>query len=49
MWGTILSDPLAIVALVGRYPTSQLMARMPIPHRQGFTRMPMRAPGTMGY
>ena len=30
MWGTILSDPLAIIALVGRYPSSQLMARMPL-------------------
>ena len=33
MWGTNLSVPLAIVALVGRYPPNQLMARMPIPVR----------------
>ena len=33
MWGTVLSDPLAIVALVGRRPANQLMARMPVPVR----------------
>ena len=31
VWGTILSEPLIIVALVGRYPANQLMIRMPIP------------------
>ena len=31
VWGTILSEPLNIVALVGRYPANQLMIRMPIP------------------
>ena len=31
VWGTFLSEPLNIVALVGRYPTNQLMLRMPIP------------------
>ena len=30
VWPTILSDRLAIVALVGRYPTNKLMARGPI-------------------
>ena len=30
VWGVILSDPLAIVALVSRYLTNKLMARMPI-------------------
>ena len=29
VWGASLSGPLAIVALVGRYPANQLMARMP--------------------
>ena len=33
MWGFSLSAPLAIVALVGRYPANKLMARMPIPVR----------------
>ena len=33
VWGTVLSDPLAIVALVGRRPANQLMARMPAPRR----------------
>ena len=33
VWGTVLSDPLAIVALVGRRPANQLMARMPVPRR----------------
>src|SRR5699024_6904899 len=27
VWGIILSDPLAIIASVGRYPTDELMAR----------------------
>ena len=30
MWGTFLSEPLAIVDLVGRYLTNYLMAREPI-------------------
>ena len=30
MWGTFLSEPLDIVALVGRYPANKLMSRMPI-------------------
>ena len=33
MWGTFLSEPLRIVASVGRYPTDKLMRRMPIPVR----------------
>ena len=33
MWGTFLSEPLRIVASVGRYPADQLMRRMPIPVR----------------
>ena len=33
MWGTVLSDPLAIAALVGRRPANKLMARMPVPDR----------------
>ena len=34
MWPFILSDRLPIVALVGRYPTNQLIGRRPIPRRQ---------------
>ena len=33
MWGAFLSEPLRIVASVGRYPADQLMRRMPIPVR----------------
>ena len=36
MWGTFLSEPLRIVALVGRHPTNKLMRRMPIPCRRSF-------------
>ena len=30
MWGTFLSEPLPIVASVGRYPTDKLIGRIPI-------------------
>ena len=30
MWGAFLSEPLSIVALVGRYPANKLMERIPI-------------------
>ncbi len=33
MWGAFLSEPLRIVATVGRYPAVKLMRRMPIPVR----------------
>ena len=33
MWPSTLSGRLLIVALVGRYPTNQLIRRGPIPHR----------------
>ena len=36
MWGTFLSEPLRIVALVGRCPANKLMRRMPIPDRRIF-------------
>jgi hypothetical protein len=29
VWGVTLSGPLPVVALVGRYPTNQLMGRRP--------------------
>jgi hypothetical protein len=33
VWGTTLSGPLPVVALVGRYPTNKLMGRRPLPKR----------------
>jgi hypothetical protein len=33
VWLTILSDQLPIVALVGRYPTNQLIGRRPLTQR----------------
>ena len=48
MWGTFLSEPLRIVALVGRCPANQLMRRMPIPYRRTFPPTPMQAPGLWG-
>ena len=33
MWGTFLSEPLLIVALVGRYPANKLIRRIPILYR----------------
>ncbi len=42
VWGTILSDPLDIAALVSYYLTNKLMSRMPILNRRSFdpNRMP---------
>ena len=33
MWGTTLSGPLPVFALVSRYLTNQLMGRRPLPKR----------------
>ena len=44
VWGAFLSEPLAIVGLVGRYPANFLMARMPIPRRRSFPAGAMRPP-----
>ena len=41
MWGTFLSEPLLIVALVGRYPANKLIRRIPIPYRKAFRRNEM--------
>ena len=49
MWGTFLSEPLPIVATVGRYPAVKLIGRIPILHRLGFTPSHMRGKGTIGY
>ena len=48
MCGTILLDPVAIVGLVGRYPTNCLMARMPTPDRRNFNRSAMPPLGLRG-
>ena len=42
MWGTFLSEPLDIVALVCRYHSNQLMSREPIRVRRIFQPTPMR-------
>jgi hypothetical protein len=44
-----LSVPLSIVALVGRYPTNELMERMPIPNRSIFNGNVRRRYRLMGY
>ncbi len=36
LWGAFLSEPLPIVALVGRYPANQLIGREPIRRRRNF-------------
>ena len=48
MWGTFLSEPLRIVALVGRCPANKLMRRMPIPDRRIFHLTDMRPRGIWG-
>ena len=42
MWGTFLSEPLAIVGTVGRYPAVYLMAREPIRMQSIFQHLLMR-------
>ncbi len=49
VWGIILSDPLAIEALVSYYLTNKLMARMPISNRRSFNHKNMRICDIMGY
>ena len=48
MWGTFLSEPLRIVALVGRCPANKLMRRMPIPDRRIFHPAAMQLRGLRG-
>ena len=43
MWGAILSDPLDIEALVGRYPANKLIGRETIPKRNPFPHRIMRS------
>ncbi|MCU1462667.1 MAG: hypothetical protein JWO37_2742, partial [Acidimicrobiales bacterium] len=42
VWLVVLSDQLAVVALVGRYPTNKLIARESLPERNPFPRQVMR-------
>ena len=37
MWGTFLSEPLLIDALVGRYPANKLIGRIPILYRKNLS------------
>ena len=48
LWGTFLSEPLPIVALVGRYPANQLIGREPIRRRRNFQHRTMRFRVTSG-
>ena len=48
MWGTFLSEPLGIVATVGRCPAVKLMPRMPIPDRRIFHQGDMHRLGVWG-
>ena len=49
MWGTFLSEPLPIVAPVGRDPTGKLIGRIPIHGRESFTQTGMPRDEAMGY
>ena len=42
LWGTFLSEPLPIVALVGRHPANKLIGREPIRRRRNFQRAAMQ-------
>src|SRR3954462_4281281 len=42
MWPANLSVRLRVVALVGRYPTNQLIRNRPLPDRRTFEHAPMR-------
>ena len=49
MWGAVLSDPLPIVAPVGRYPAGWLMGRMPLRHHRNSPRPGMPRNGRTRY
>ena len=49
MWGTFLSEPLPIDALVGRYPANKLMGRIAISYRKNFVQLLMREDENIGY
>ena len=49
VWLVVLSDQLAVDALVGRYPTNKLIAREPLPKRNPFPQTTMRSLGDIRY
>ena len=49
VWGIILLDPLAIVALVGYYPANYLIRRTPIFKRRSFNYQVMPLNNIKGY
>ena len=49
MWGTFLSEPLPIIALVGRYPANQLIGRMAILYLRRFNSIQMPEQSIMGF
>ncbi len=49
VWGVTLSGPLSVFALVGRYPTNQLMDRRPLPERLSLFSLPSNRCELMGY
>ncbi len=49
VWGAMLSHPLPIVGLVGRYPTNYLIGRTPIFNRRNFNSSQMPKMNHMGY
>src|SRR5437870_6225945 len=49
VWLVVLSDQLAVVALVGRYPTNKLIAREPLPKRSPFPHPTMWPGGDIRY
>ena len=46
--GVRLSPPLAVIALVGFYPTNKLIARRPLPKHKSFTLFTLRKKGLSG-
>src|SRR5213594_2734396 len=48
VWLVVLSDQLAVVALVGRYPANKLIARELLPKRKTFLIRPCDPVGTSG-
>ncbi len=49
VWRAVLSDPLDIVTLVGRYPANKLMSRRPLSQQQAFPLRPMRSTVISGF
>src|SRR5205807_3996809 len=49
VWLVVLSDQLAVAALVGRYPTNKLIAREPLPERNPLPHQAMRSDGGIRY